>query len=107
MSDETDDLQDMLEEAHQNIRDDRTRLEETYRALSSQLLGAAGDPQLVAEISEKISKVVDAMTRANAQLVEISKLRAKRPSSADGKGDEESMYNDIGDGFDGDREEVN
>ena len=69
---------ELMEEIAKNVREDRARLVEICDALLSICkTGDFEDPAGKAAIAEPFAKIADSLTKSNAQLVEVAKLRAK------------------------------
>lgn len=105
MSKETEEL---VREAHENVRSDRKLLRDYADALSK-VKGVAEDPLAIAGLAEPMARIADGLTRANAQLVELAKLMVKKELVKNPEGDEVSdkdgIFDEIGDGFARDRSE--
>jgi hypothetical protein len=83
LSKETDDF---IDEAHRNITNDRDKLEKAIE-LIIEARDTVNDPLAKVALSENLTKVVDGLTKNNAQLVELAKLRAKVDFASKAKGD--------------------
>lgn len=106
MSKQTEDL---VNEAHENVRKDRRRLEEFAESISK-IGDIAGDPLAKAGLAEAMSRLTDGLTRSNAQLVELAKLLVKKElvtTPADSLNDKEvdGLFDEIGDTFAKEEEE--
>lgn len=77
--------EDILEEIHENILHDRSRLD----GLAQSMIDAAGEDMLAkAAIAEPVSKIVEAMAKSNAQLLEVAKIKLKKETSSPENDDE-------------------
>ena len=74
MSKKSDEL---IDEAHGNLAKDRQGLEE-FRDVVLKIVKLTGDPIIQASFSDSFAKIVDGLTKNNAQLVELAKLRLKK-----------------------------
>ena len=88
--DGTQTYEELIEEIKQNARNDRKRLEDAIDELCEK-----GHADV-----EELASVTDALTKSNAQLVEVAKIAAKRametasPDEFD-ENDREDMFEDI------------
>lgn len=101
--------EDIVNEAHENVRKDRRRLEEFADSISK-IGEIAGDPLAKAGLADAISRLADGLTRSNAQLVELAKLLVKKelvttPSDSLNSKEVDGLFDEIGDGFAGKEEE--
>jgi hypothetical protein len=88
---------DLLQEAYDNIREDRKRLKDAVDVLKDQ---ASSDPTLLPMVAKLSVAVTEVMIRANSQMVDLAKL-TRPPSPPDDNDDEfsgdevESMMDEI------------
>lgn len=104
----------LFQEILDNARRDRKTLEEVRDGLVKAAKTAAAQ---VAEdggltmmaIAEQVAKLADSLTRSNAQLVEISKVKAKEgpPPEDDAKDSVDSIYDEISQSQSGSDEKAN
>lgn len=96
---------DLIAEIHKNVFDDRSRLLELHESLKAH--PGLSDPELSVSIAEVSVRISDGMTRANAQLIELTKLVAKdTPEDKGIDAEKDSMFDEI-DGFEREKEEEN
>jgi hypothetical protein len=77
--------EELIDEAHENLQEDRKRLTDFAELLNK---AAAADPTLAPiALAENVAKIADCLTRQNAQIVELAKLRAKKEFIKDPKGE--------------------
>lgn len=101
---EEDDLETLIQEIIRNSRSDRKSLENALKHIQHHY-EITEEPMMIVEMSDKISKLIDSLTRNNSQLVELSKVKSKRMSKENDQSDDD-VFDEIGDGFD-DRVENN
>jgi hypothetical protein len=98
---------EVMQEALDNARSDRKRLEEHLASLNEQIgmLVGPDSPITVANILDMATKATDSMTRSNSQILEVAKLKVKKEGPVgDGKpqnlndDEKEDMYEEIEDG---------
>jgi hypothetical protein len=82
-------FEELLDEIKENARRDRKRLEK----VCDNLMDAGGD-------AEEISMISDSLTKSNAQLLELAKLKAKAFSDNNeeetfSQDEQELLFNDI------------
>jgi hypothetical protein len=82
-------FEELLDEIKENARRDRKRLEK----VCDDLLAAGGN-------AEEISMVSDSLTKSNAQLLELAKLKAKKADESEtdesfSQGEQDELFNDI------------
>lgn len=96
---------DIIAEIHDNVRRDRKRLEDfcdQITKIADETLG--GDPLAKVGLADTLARLSDGLTRSNAQLVELAKLKVKREPK-DNKGDrDDTLFDQIGPGFESDEE---
>jgi hypothetical protein len=102
-------LEDICDEIHQNAQRDRKRLEDYLDVVGK---SSISDPELAAALADSVVAVSEALTKNNAQLVELAKVKLKHihiTSPDDKFRDEEidSVYEDISDEDDDFEEEPN
>lgn len=73
MSKKTDEI---IDEIHENLISDRKKLEKAID-LITEARDVIKDPFSKVSLSENLAKIVDGLTKNNAQLVELAKLKAK------------------------------
>jgi hypothetical protein len=95
MSDEAKphDLDDLVKEIVKNARADRKRLEKVCDSVVG-IAENTDDPLALLGLSEQMSLITDSLTKTNAQLVEIAKIRAKERAPKEEKHDE-SVFDEI------------
>lgn len=96
MSKKSDEL---IDEAHKNLAKDRQGLEE-FRDVVLKVAKMTGDPVIQVSLSDSFAKIVDGLTRNNAQLVELAKLRLKKeflkdPKNAFSDDETDTMFDEI------------
>jgi hypothetical protein len=93
----------LVKEIHENARRDRKLLEEFCDALKK--IDDKNDPAAKAAMIEDVAKLVDCLTKSNAQLVELAKIVTRREisdsSDTGTRHKNEDIFNEIGDGFGG------
>ena len=101
-------IDDLLEEIHDNACQDR----EALAKIRDKVVDGfdATDPLAKAVISDNMARLSDSLTKVNMQLLEIAKIRLKKEIASSRKseqddGDSDAMFDEIGDGFDGEKEE--
>jgi len=71
-------VDELFEDIYNNVKEDR----EMLRSAVTTLLEAAGDESIaLASVSEAVAKMVDSMTKANSQLVELAKIKSRREAA--------------------------
>jgi hypothetical protein len=73
--DHSQDAEDLIEEARQNVRQDRQTIHDQISSLQKQ---AETNPELVPILAELILKSVDPLVKANAQIIQLAQLKVKR-----------------------------
>lgn len=74
------DSEALMEEIHENVRRDRKMLEE----LCSFLLKIRDvDPVSALEAVEQIARISDSLSKANSQLVELTKIKVKKETDVE------------------------
>lgn len=96
MSKKSDEL---IDEAHKNLAKDREGLEE-FRDVVLKVAKLTGDPVIQVSLSDSFAKIVDGLTKNNAQLVELAKLRLKKeflkdPKNAFSDDETDTMFDEI------------
>ena len=96
MSKKSDEL---IDEAHKNLAKDRKGLEE-FRDVIVKVAKATGDPVIQVSLADSFTKVIDGLTKNNAQLVELAKLRLKKeflkdPKNAFSDDETDTMFDEI------------
>lgn len=94
MSEKFDDLMD---EVLKNARSDRQRLEGYVDQMGK---SSINDPELAAALADSMVAVSEALTKNNAQFVEVLKVRQKRDEAGDntedfGSDETENMFEEI------------
>ena len=83
---------DLIDEICQNARSDREIITGYLTSIKTQDISKAHDPLVAAELAvslaENLSKLVDSLTKANAQLVLAASLKARRERKT---GDKEEL----------------
>lgn len=77
-----------------NLEDDRERLIKLYDTISDMV---ESDPIAAVGVAETVTKIVDAMTKQNVQLIEIMKQRSKTVVVTN---DEDMSEDDLSDIYD-------
>lgn len=89
--------EDLLEEAYNNINEDRKSLKDTLDLLKK---AARENPELLVKVAQSSVFIVDGLTKSNGQLVELVKTESRRNSKNEaGEISEEeadSMWDEIG-----------
>lgn len=91
-------LDDLVSEIVQNARSDRMRLEDVCDAVVD-AAKKTDDPLALLGLSEQMAAVTDSLTKNNAQLVEVAKIRAKNQQPKDEKVDD-TIFDQIEHGAD-------
>lgn len=100
-------MDDIIDEIHANAVEDRAALSQVREKIVESF--DPGDQFARAATADSVSRLSDSMSRINAQLLEIAKIKLKehiavlRAGEEDGD-DPDSMFDEIGEGFA--REEV-
>lgn len=104
--------EELFSEIHNNIKNDRRRLEDFCDAIKKVEV-AEQDPMAKIALTDNLTQLVDSLTRSNAQLVELLKVKVKKElvtisHTSDGllSKDANDVFNEIGDGFSESDEEV-
>lgn len=94
---------DMLTEIHENIKNDRLKLEECFNDIKAIV---SADPIAKIEMTENFVRLVDGLTRSNAQLVELAKVKVKKEvialsgaKNGFAKDEIDDVFGEIGDCF--------
>lgn len=91
---------ELITEAHENIRRDRKFLEDLRDKANGMKPGE--DPLVYDSIMAHIVQLTDSLTKANAQLVELAKLKVRTESQSDPErrgSEKDNLYDAIGEGF--------
>lgn len=96
MSKKSDEL---IDEAHRNLAKDRRGLED-FRDVVLKVAKLTEDPLVQVSLSDSFTKIVDGLTKNNAQLVELAKLRLKKeflkdPKNAFSDDETDTMFDEI------------
>lgn len=78
--------EEFIDEAHENLISDRKKLEQAID-LIVEARDLIKDTFAKVGLSENLAKIVDGLTKNNAQLVELAKLKAKVEFASRTKGD--------------------
>jgi len=94
-------MDDIIDEIHANAAEDRAALSQVREKIV-----ASFDPEdqfARAATADSVSRLSDSMSRINAQLLEIAKIKLKEHIAVlraeEGDDDPDSMFDEIGDGF--------
>lgn len=90
---------ELLEEAHRNIKEDRDRLAAVLEDLRNSV---SSDPELKPMLLKSVIFATDGLTRVNSQLVELVRIEARKaPASTSESGltadEKEKLMEEIGD----------
>jgi len=90
---------ELIDEAHTNLGKDREGLEE-FRDILLKTVKVAGDPIIQVSLCDSFSKLFDCLTKNNAQLVELAKIRLKKeflkdPKDAFSDDETNTMFDEI------------
>lgn len=71
--------EDLIDEAHGNLKEDREKLKEFAELLNKALsIGEALDPLAKIGLTEQFARLSGELTKNNSLLIELAKLRAKK-----------------------------
>ena len=93
------DLDDLIEEALTNAREDRKHLSSVFSTIEK--LISAGDESVMPRLAESIVVVTEGMTKVNSQIIEAAKIVAK----SSGKSDEDAFKDDVFSEIEGSRQD--